>query len=92
MDSWLLSGFAIQHCIASGLLGPTTGLDSSLNNHGLDRFCVWNHLRLTHLHYCVGTRRKASIDRDDIERCRVILRLDYATNFESRMVTEIFLY
>lgn len=92
IDSWLLSGFALQHSIAAGLFGLATSPDAGLNKHELDRLCVWNHLCLVHLHYCVGTRRKAVIDRKDIERCRVILASDHATNFESRMVAEIFLY
>ncbi|CAO2657023.1 Nn.00g058260.m01.CDS01 [Neocucurbitaria sp. VM-36] len=92
IDSWLLSGFALQHSITSGLFGFATDSKSGLNKHELDRLCVWNHLCLVHLHYCVGTRRKAVIDRRDIEKCRVILESDHATNFESRMVAEIFLY
>ncbi|KAF2831243.1 hypothetical protein CC86DRAFT_136873 [Ophiobolus disseminans] len=92
-DSWLLSGFGLQHSIA------TTLFNSSMINSGsgcskpaLDRLCVWNHICLVHLHYCVGTRRRAVIDRKDIDRCRLILGSENATNFETRMVAEIFLY
>ncbi|KAJ4372515.1 hypothetical protein N0V83_004289 [Neocucurbitaria cava] len=92
IDSWLLSGFALQHSIASGLFDLVSASSSGLNKHELDRSCIWNHLCLVHLHYCVGTRRKAVIDRKDIEKCRVVLESDHATNFESRMVAEIFLY
>jgi hypothetical protein len=42
--------------------------------------------------YCVGTRRKAVIDQKDIDKCRLILGSDHATNFESRMVAEVHLY
>jgi len=32
------------------------------------------------------------LDREQIDRCRMILDSDHATNFESRMVAEINLY
>jgi hypothetical protein len=32
------------------------------------------------------------VDREQIDRCRMILDSDHATNFESRMVAEINLY
>ncbi|KAL6712009.1 hypothetical protein ACN47E_003052 [Coniothyrium glycines] len=92
IDSWLLSGFALQHCIASGLFQLERRKDSAISKSTLDQWCVWNHLCLVHLHYCVGTRRKAVIDRHDIEKCRVLLGSDHATNFETRMVAEVFLY
>jgi hypothetical protein len=53
----------------------------------LSNLCIANSLS-----YCVGTRRKAVIDRNDVERCRLILGSDHATNFESRMVSEVHLY
>jgi hypothetical protein len=42
--------------------------------------------------YCVGTRRKAQLDHEQIERCRWILDSDHVTNFETRMVAEVNLY
>jgi hypothetical protein len=93
MDSWLLSGFALQHSIATALFSTSTvNNGSGCSKSGLDRLCVWNHLCLVHLHYCVGTRRRAVIERKDIDRCRLILGSENATNFETRMVAEIFLY
>lgn len=92
IDSWLLSGIAIQHSIATTLFSSRRSHTMNATKVELDRLCVWNHLCLVHLHYCVGTRRKAVLDRDDIERCRIILDSDHATNFESRMVAEVFLY
>jgi hypothetical protein len=93
MDSWLLSGFALQHSIATGLFNQSTvNNGSGCGKVVLDRLCVWNHLCLVHLHYCVGTRRRAVIERKDIDRCRRILGSENATNFETRMVAEIFLY
>ncbi|KAF2791830.1 hypothetical protein K505DRAFT_418841 [Melanomma pulvis-pyrius CBS 109.77] len=93
IDSWLLSGFALQHSIASGIF-HSSGEVSRMpqDKRELDRLCIWNHLCLVHLHYCVGTRRNAVIDRKDVNKCRLILGSDHATNFESRMVSEIHLY
>lgn len=92
VDSWLLSSFALQHSIASGTLSPSLNEASSRSSRSvLDRLCIWNHLCLVHLHYCVGTRRKAMLDRNDIEQCRHIL-VNETSNFESRMVAEVFLY
>lgn len=42
--------------------------------------------------YCVGTRRKSLLDRDQINKCRGVLDSDHATNYESRMVAEVNLY
>ncbi|KAF2270506.1 hypothetical protein CC78DRAFT_134379 [Lojkania enalia] len=91
IDSWLLSGFALQHSIASGIFS-IVGEGLTLSKRELDRLCIWNHLCLVHLHYCVGTRRKAVLDRKDVDRCRLVVGSDYATNFELRMVSEVYLY
>lgn len=93
MDSWLLSSFALQHSIASGIWSSNHNHSSQKpGRSGLDTLCVWNHLCLVHLHYCVGTRRKAVLDRKDVEQCRRILDAQQTSNFESRMVAEVFLY
>lgn len=93
MDAWLLSGFALQHSTATALFTPAAiNNGSGTSKSGLDRMCVWNHICLVHLHYCVGTRRKAVINRTDINQCRLILGSDHASRFETRMVAEIFLY
>jgi hypothetical protein len=53
IDSWLLSGFALQHSLASDVFAP--GIRESgeqavnLSKGELDRWCVWNHLCLVHL-------------------------------------------
>lgn len=50
IDSWLLSGFALQHSIASGLFhswGEVCRMPQ--DKRQLDRLCVWNHLCLVHL-------------------------------------------
>ncbi|KAF2498674.1 hypothetical protein BU16DRAFT_548382 [Lophium mytilinum] len=94
VDSWLLSGFALQHALATNLFRPVTNTSdpSAARKRALDRLCIWNHLCLVHLHYSVGTRRKAMLDRQQIDRCRGVLDSDHATNFESRMVGEVHLY
>lgn len=94
LDSWLLSGIALQQCIASNFPTPTRHAAGTQTKSGqtLARRCVWNHLCLSHLHYCVGTRRKSSIDRQQIDECRQILTADRVTNFEIRIVAEIELY
>ncbi|PMD53975.1 uncharacterized protein K444DRAFT_646379 [Hyaloscypha bicolor E] len=96
VDSWLLSGFALQHSLASEVFAPVMrgsgDQAASLSKSELDRCCVWNHLCLVHLHYCVGTRRRAILGRKQIEKCRQILDSDHATNFETRMVAEVMLY
>lgn len=93
IDSWLLSGFAVQHCVSSDLFDPV--LNSKLpprNKRELELFCIWSHIALVHLHYSVGTRRKSMIARSQMDRCRAILDSDYATNYEVRMVAEGNLY
>ncbi|PVH99483.1 hypothetical protein DM02DRAFT_594183 [Periconia macrospinosa] len=93
IDGWLLSGFALQHSMASNLFASSVqGRQKDMNKNELDRLCIWNHLCLVHLHYCVGTHRKAVLSQDDVNRCRLILGSDHATNFESRMVAEVNLY
>lgn len=50
MDSWLLSGFALQHSISSGLFPSSMeGRHTSLDKKELDYLCIWNHLCLVHL-------------------------------------------
>jgi hypothetical protein len=53
IDSWLLSGFALQHSLASEVFAPVIagsgGQAASLSKSELDRWCVWNQLCLVHL-------------------------------------------
>lgn len=53
IDSWLLSGFALQHCFSSDLfaLVTNTARSSSLSRQEIDRWFIWNHLCLVHLQY-----------------------------------------
>ncbi|KAL2815611.1 hypothetical protein BDW59DRAFT_166758 [Aspergillus cavernicola] len=95
IDSWLLSGFALQHCQSSSLfssiINPSTST-AGLGKDALDRWFLWNHLCLVHLHYCVGTSRMSMLQDWQIARCRVIVDSDRATNYELRMVAEVYLY
>ncbi|CAI6332092.1 unnamed protein product [Periconia digitata] len=93
IDGWLLSGFALQHSMASSLfVSSSQELRNGLEKTELDHLCIWNHICLAHLHYCVGTHRRSVLTQDDVSRCRLILSADHATNFESRMVAEVHLY
>jgi hypothetical protein len=95
IDSWLLSGFALQHCQSSPLFTVATTQSkppARLDEATMDRCYLWNHLCLAHLHYCVGTSRRSTLQAWQIERCQSILDLDHALNFEVRMVAEIHLY
>ncbi|KAJ6016859.1 hypothetical protein N7451_000238 [Penicillium sp. IBT 35674x] len=95
IDSWLLSGFALQHSQSSPLFAAVTSQSQPpirMDEKTLDRCCLWNHLCLAHLHYCVGTSRRSMLQAWQIERCRAIINSDHATNFEVRMVAEIHLY
>lgn len=52
IDSWLLSGFTLQHSLASEVFAPVmSGANQagSLSKGELDQWCVWNHLCLVHL-------------------------------------------
>jgi hypothetical protein len=53
IDSWLLSGFALQHCHPTNLFDHimTKNVPSSMTRIELDRWCIWNHLCLVHLQY-----------------------------------------
>lgn len=51
IDSWLLSGFALQHSFASDIYATlTSGVrPAAFSKSELDRRCIWNHLCLAHL-------------------------------------------
>jgi hypothetical protein len=49
-DSWLISGFALQHSTASGIFDfNLSSYRPTLNETELDYLCIWNHLCLVHL-------------------------------------------
>ncbi|KAJ5972852.1 uncharacterized protein N7479_002770 [Penicillium vulpinum] len=95
IDSWLLSGFALQHSHSSPLFTDVTTQShppNKLDEETMDNCYLWNHLCLAHIHYCVGTSRRSMLQPWQIERCRAIIVSDHAINFEVRMVAEIYLY
>ncbi|KAJ5984949.1 hypothetical protein N7499_008793 [Penicillium canescens] len=95
IDSWLLSGFALQHSQSSPLFTVVTTQShppNRLDEATMDRCYLWNHLCLAHMHYCVGTSRRSMLQPWQIERCRAVIDSDHAINFEVRMVAEIYLY
>lgn len=95
IDSWLLSGFALQHSQSSPIFAMITSQShryTKMDEVTLDHICLWNHLCLAHLHYCVGTSRRSTLQAWQIERCEAIIGSDHAINFEMRMVAEIQLY
>ena len=51
VDSWLLTGFALQHCLPSPLFHHILNAKarSSFNKFEMDRWRIWNHLCLVHL-------------------------------------------
>lgn len=51
IDSWLLSGFALQQTLASEIFTPVVDFkhSGSLSKSELDRRRLWNHLCLVHL-------------------------------------------
>ncbi|KAH6624021.1 hypothetical protein B0J18DRAFT_427082 [Chaetomium sp. MPI-SDFR-AT-0129] len=96
IDGWLLTSYAIQQALANPNFAFLTEQTSMpVGRDVLDTWCVWNHLCLAHLQYCIGTRRKAVLHQNDIEACkRLIDRVDQhrLSNFETRMVAEVKLY
>ena len=52
IDSWLVSGFALQQALAAAeVFGPllVAGHSNGMHKLDLDRMCIYNHLCLVHL-------------------------------------------
>jgi hypothetical protein len=49
IDSWLLSGFAIQHCISSDIFSDVVSGAPGVTKRGMAALKLWNHLCLVHL-------------------------------------------
>ncbi|KAJ3459684.1 hypothetical protein MRS44_015757 [Fusarium solani] len=94
IDSWLLTGYALQQALASPLFSELhrTGSLSGPSRLQFDSWCLWNHLCVAHLQYCVGTRRHSLLNQTQISRCLELVKFDGITNYESRMVAEVELY
>ncbi|KAF4459062.1 nicotinamide mononucleotide permease [Fusarium albosuccineum] len=93
VDSWLLTGYALQQAFISPhfaeILRPGSTTMTTLE---LDSWCLWNHICVAHLQYCVGTRRQSLLTQEHIDRCLYFSKLDYITNYEARMAAEVGLY
>ncbi|KAI8711952.1 hypothetical protein NCS52_01460300 [Fusarium sp. LHS14.1] len=94
IDSWLLTGYALQQALASPLFAEVLrpGSLSGPSRLQFDSWCLWNHLCVAHLQYCVGTRRHSLLNQTQIDRCLELVKFDGITNYESRMVAEVELY
>ncbi|KAH9214558.1 hypothetical protein DL95DRAFT_365708 [Leptodontidium sp. 2 PMI_412] len=92
VDSWLSSGFALQHSLASDVFKPVNQESLQVTRQNIGYLSVWNNLCLTHLHYSVGTKRRPLLQKGQIDRCRLVLDSDHSTNFECRIVAEVHLY
>lgn len=82
VDGWLITGYGIQNRLAAPeVFGDSIG----------DVF-LWTKLCLSHLHACISMRRKAMINKGEIDRIKRLLPLAELSNFEVRMVAELHLY
>ncbi|KAK5218320.1 hypothetical protein LTR96_010385 [Exophiala xenobiotica] len=94
IDSWLLTGYALQQSLASSHFNRVFQDEETLSvaKVDLDAWCIWNHLCVAHLQYCVGTRRPALVNQALVDRGLRFLESDMVTNFEARMAAEVKLY
>ncbi|KAH8705241.1 hypothetical protein BGW36DRAFT_367155 [Talaromyces proteolyticus] len=94
VDSWLLTGYALQQVSVSPDFVEVFQVRSIAQTarSQLDAWCLWNHLCLAHLQYCVGTRRQALLNQEQINHCVRFIESDNITNYEARMAAEISLY
>ncbi|KAF7185505.1 putative transcriptional regulatory protein [Pseudocercospora fuligena] len=94
IDSWLTSGFAIQHGKASDVFKDaeySSSLESEYTST-VGKLLLWSRLCLAHLHACVSMRRKAVFGAREIDRIKKTLPPGELSNFEMRMVAELSLY
>lgn len=94
IDSWMVTGFAIQHGSASEVFQESqysSSLDSEFGST-VGKLLLWNRLCLSHLHACISMRRNSMVSKADIERIRKRLPPGELSNFEMRMVAEVNLY
>ncbi|KAM3433620.1 hypothetical protein NHJ13734_006386 [Beauveria thailandica] len=82
-----------QQGFASSLFPDLSKLTSEeVSKSDVDASCLWNHLCVAHLHYCVGTRRPAMLTQEHVGRCLHVLETGILQNYEARMVAEVKLY
>ncbi|KAF2485633.1 hypothetical protein BDY17DRAFT_322462 [Neohortaea acidophila] len=94
IDSWLISGYALQNGLISNSFKSKLASDAGVEQEtsSLRSVLVRNHLCLAHLHASVSMRRQSMVTKSDVEASRKILQSDIVTNFETRMVAELHLY
>lgn len=94
IDGWLLTGYALQQGFASICFADLAKLPlgQAVTQNQIDAFCLWNHLCVAHLQYCVGTRRQTMLNQDHVDRCSHLLETGSLQNYEARMVAEVKLY
>ncbi|PQK13033.1 hypothetical protein BB8028_0003g16470 [Beauveria bassiana] len=86
-ETLLAQGFA------SSLFPDLSKLTSEeVSKSDVDASCLWNHLCVAHLHYCVGTRRPAMLTQEHVGRCLPVIETGILQNYEARMVAEVRLY
>lgn len=84
IDSWLITGFAIQHGSAGAIFrGPRLPVGKAL---------LWTRLCLAHLHSCITMRRNSIIRRADVEPIRRLIATESLSNYDTRMIAELNLY
>lgn len=94
IDSWLITGYAIQHANASNVFEESkfsSSLDSEFGST-IGKLLLWNRICLAHLHACVSMRRTSMVSKEEIERIRRRLPPGELSNYEMRMVAELNLY
>ncbi|KAJ0139516.1 hypothetical protein HZ326_17552 [Fusarium oxysporum f. sp. albedinis] len=93
IDSWLLTGYAIQQALASPHFLEVIRPGSSQHiDDSLDAWCLWNHLCVAHLQYCVGTRRHSLLTQAQVDQCVNFIQSNEVNNYEARMGAEVQLY
>ncbi|KAK0384886.1 hypothetical protein NLU13_7365 [Sarocladium strictum] len=94
IDSWLLTGYALQQGLASPVFADLFRHKSNLptSKRHFDAWCLWNHLCLAHLQYCVDTQRQTILKKSQVDHCLRLVGSDSITNYEMRMAAEVKLY
>ncbi|OAA58224.1 Major facilitator superfamily domain, general substrate transporter [Cordyceps fumosorosea ARSEF 2679] len=94
IDGWLLTGYALQQGFASACFPGQSKLRQGGNaeQSDVDAQCLWNHLCVAHLQYCVGTRRQTMLRQEHVDRCSLLVETGSLQNYEARMVAEVKLY
>ncbi|ENH69426.1 Transcriptional activator of proteases prtT [Fusarium oxysporum f. sp. cubense race 1] len=86
IDSWLLTGYAIQQALASPHFLEVIRPGSSQHiDDSLDAWCLWNHLCVAHLQHSLLTQAQ-------VDQCVNFIQSNEVNNYEARMGAEVQLY